>query len=115
MQAHEKGVQYIAWNRDGSRLVSSGFDGTVSLFDGTTGMLLGTVAADTLIVSADFEPDGQTVLIASNYQGIYRWNTAPRPSRRLGLPKHLPRPDPRPSGPRPSARGYARPPTCATR
>ena len=73
--AHQKGVQYVAWNEDGSRFVSSGFDGSVSLFDGTTGMLLGTVVADTLIVSADFEPDSQTVLIASNFQAIYRWDT----------------------------------------
>ena len=75
MQAHQKGVQYVAWSRDGSRFVSSGFDGTVSLFDGSTGTLLGTVVADTLIVSADFEPDGQTVLIASNFQAVYRWDT----------------------------------------
>ena len=75
VQAHGNSVQYVSWNADGSLFVSSGLDGTVSLFDGKSTSLLGTVVFGRLIVAADFESDGHTVLISTNTQAVYRWDT----------------------------------------
>jgi WD40 repeat protein/DNA-binding SARP family transcriptional activator len=66
----------LAYSMDSSLLVSSSFDGTVSLFEGRTAALLGIVSIPShQITSADFQPDGQTVVIGSYDDGIYRWDT----------------------------------------
>ena len=76
VRAHTAGVNYMAFNRSGSLLVSSGFDGTVSLVDARSGALLGSVSVpDKTLSSAEFLADGHTVLIASYNQAIYVWDT----------------------------------------
>lgn len=75
VQTHGNSVEYVGWNADGSLFVTSGRDGTVSLFDGESASLLGTVVFGRLIVAADFESDGHTVLISTNTQAVYRWDT----------------------------------------
>jgi WD40 repeat protein/DNA-binding SARP family transcriptional activator len=74
--AHEGFVQYIAWTPDDSALASSGGDGSVSLMDGDTGQPLGAVLTPgRAMVGADFTSDGQSLVIASNNQGVYEWDT----------------------------------------
>jgi WD40 repeat protein len=76
IDVHEGFVQYVAWSTDGARYASSGLDGSVALFDGTTGAHLGSVTTPSrAMVGSEFLPDGHRLLIASNDQGIYLWDT----------------------------------------
>ena len=76
IDVHKGFVQYVAWSTDGARFASSGFDGSVALFDGTTGAHLGSVTTPSrAMVGSEFLPDGHRLLIASNDQGIYLWDT----------------------------------------
>ncbi len=69
-------VNGLAYSPDSSLLVSSGYDGTVSLFDGETAALLGKVSTPNhLLVTADFRPDGHTVVIGSYEEAVYLWDT----------------------------------------
>jgi WD40 repeat protein len=69
-------INGLAYSADSSLLVSSSFDGSVSLFDGETADLLGTVSIPShQMTSADFQSDGHTVVIGSYDDGIYRWDT----------------------------------------
>ena len=76
VDVHQGFVQYVAWSTDGARFASSGYDGSVALFDGTTGAHLGSVTTPSrAMVGSDFLADGHRLLIASNDQGIYLWDT----------------------------------------
>ena len=67
----------LAFSADSSLLVSSGWDGSVALFDGKTAALLGSITTpNQQLVTADFLADGQTVMIAAYDDGIYQWDTA---------------------------------------
>jgi WD40 repeat protein len=80
--AHDDVGNVIFYSADGTRVVSSGWDGSISLVDGRTGELLGTtVVPERVIASAGFMHDDTTVLVASYRQSIYRWDT--RPERAL--------------------------------
>ncbi|HEY0695765.1 MAG TPA: WD40 repeat domain-containing protein, partial [Kribbella sp.] len=73
---HQGWTNGLAYSADSSLLVSSGFDGTVSLFDGNTAALLGSVRTPNhQLVSADFGTDGHTVVMATYDDGIYLWDT----------------------------------------
>ena len=72
----QQGGSNLAYSADGSLLVSAGYDGSIGLLDGDTAALLGSVVIPSRTsTSAVFEPDGYTVLIASQDDGIYRWDT----------------------------------------
>jgi WD40 repeat protein/DNA-binding SARP family transcriptional activator len=76
IDVHKGFVQYVAWSTDSARFASSGLDGSVALFDGTTGAHLGSVTTPSqAMVGSEFLPDGHRLLIASNDQGIYLWDT----------------------------------------
>jgi len=82
IQAHDGSGNVIAYSADGTRAVSSGFDGSVSLVDGRTGELLGSaVLPEQTLASASFMHDDRTVLVASYQQSIYRWDTRPERAR----------------------------------
>jgi WD40 repeat protein len=73
---HQGWTNGLAYSPDGSLLVSSGYDGSVSLFDGRSAELLGAVnIPNHQLVTADFLADGHTVVIGSYDDGIYRWDT----------------------------------------
>jgi WD40 repeat protein len=69
----------VAFNGDGSRFVTSGFDGRVVLWNGLTGERLAAVQP----VGPEFEtgvaflPDGHTVSIATSNGQLFRWDTDP--------------------------------------
>jgi WD40 repeat protein len=72
----QQGGNNLAYSADGSLIVSAGYDGSIVLIDGETMDLLGSVVIPSrTLTSASFEPDGYTVLIASQDDGIYRWDT----------------------------------------
>jgi WD40 repeat protein len=72
----QQGGNNLAYSADGSLIVSAGYDGSIGLIDGQTVALLGSVVIPSrTLTSASFEPDGYTVLIASQDDGIYRWDT----------------------------------------
>ncbi len=80
--AHDDIGNTIAYSADGTRVVSAGFDGSISLVDGRTGDLLGTVVLpERTLASASFMHDDKTVLVASYAQSIYRWDTRPDRAR----------------------------------
>ena len=71
----KRGANSLAFSADGSLLVAPG-EGTVNLYDGSTVVLLGSVVVpNRTTVTADFRPDGHTVVIASYDDAIYTWDT----------------------------------------
>ena len=71
----KRGANSLAFSADGSLLVAPG-EGTVNLYDGSTGAPLGSVVVpNRTTVTADFRPDGHTVVIASYDDAIYTWDT----------------------------------------
>jgi WD40 repeat protein len=73
---HQGWTNGVAYSADSSLIVSSGYDGSVSLFDGRTAALLGSVQPPNhQLVSADFQADGYTVVLGTYDDGIYRWDT----------------------------------------
>jgi WD40 repeat protein len=73
---HQGLVNGIAFSPDSALLVSSGWDGGVALFDGKTASLLGTIMTpNQQLATADFLPDGHTVVIATYDDGVYHWDT----------------------------------------
>jgi DNA-binding SARP family transcriptional activator/WD40 repeat protein len=65
VQAHTDGAYWSAFSPDGSSFVTTGVDGSVVLWDAVSGLPLArvTVPAVTTFVSAEFRPDGHTLLI----------------------------------------------------
>jgi WD40 repeat protein/DNA-binding SARP family transcriptional activator len=75
---HGSRVWTLAYSADGSRLVTSGEDGSVSLWDGASGELLGSVVLpERVITDAAFGPDADTVVIATEYASVYLWDSRP--------------------------------------
>lgn len=73
---HASDVWTMAYSADGSRLVSTGTDGSVSLWDGSTGELLGSVLLPERVhAAADFGADADTVVMGTDYESVYRWDT----------------------------------------
>jgi WD40 repeat protein len=75
---HTTTVWGTVYSSDGSRIVTTGLDGSVTLWEGRTGELLGSVLLPEKVTStAGFVADSSTVLIASDFGGLYEWNTDP--------------------------------------
>lgn len=70
----------IDFSSDGTRFVTSGFDGRVVLWDGLTGERLAAVQplGPEFETGAAFLPDGHTVSIAASNGQLFRWDTDPR-------------------------------------
>ncbi|MFG1817805.1 WD40 repeat domain-containing protein [Kribbella sp. NPDC049174] len=76
LKLHKDPINSLAYSTDGSRLVSSGADGTVTLIDGNSAALFGSVVIpEQTLTTADFRPDGRTVVITPYDDGIYHWDT----------------------------------------
>ena len=75
---HTTTVWGTVYSNDGSRVVTTGLDGSISLWDGRTGDLLGSVLLPEKVTSAaGFGADGSTVMIATDLGGLYEWDTDP--------------------------------------
>ena len=73
---HNAGGWGMDYSPDGSRIFTTGLDGGVSLWDGTSGELLGTVVLpEQTVVNAAFGEDGHTVVMSTDYESVYIWDT----------------------------------------
>lgn len=73
---HDGWTNSLAYSADSSLLVSAGADGSVSLFDGATAELLGSIVTpEQTLSAADFLADGHSVVVATNSDGLYLWDT----------------------------------------
>jgi WD40 repeat protein/DNA-binding SARP family transcriptional activator len=81
VRAHGSGAFWAAFSPDGSRLVTAAFDGSVALWDSRTGAQVARITAPTkFLVSAEFLPDGHSVLIApwARDAAVYVWDPSPQ-------------------------------------
>ena len=69
----------IDFSSDGTRFVTSGFDGRVVLWDGLTGERLAAVQplGPEFETGVAFLPDGHTASIAASNGQMFRWDTDP--------------------------------------
>ena len=64
--AHGGQVSSLAFSRDGSRMASGSWDGTVRLWDGTTGQPISRLpASNSAIFGVAFSPDGKRIVSGS--------------------------------------------------
>jgi WD40 repeat protein len=74
---HSASVQSVAFNHDGSRLVSAGGDQTVRIWDVATGTSLGVLRGHAdHIFTAVFHPDSKRVASAGRDRSIILWDVA---------------------------------------
>ncbi len=77
--AHTEGIVRREFNRDGTRLVTTGDDRTVRVWDTTTGEELHTLSGHTgRVLAAAFSPDGATLYSAGLDRSIITWDLAGR-------------------------------------
>jgi WD40 repeat protein len=85
LNGHRQAVLSARFSRDGSRLLTASFDGTVRLWDAETGQLQHVLTAGdrrgfagrSLVVSAEFSPDGKFVAAAFvDTEGPALWDAA---------------------------------------
>ena len=87
---HSTQVWTMRYSPDGSRLVTTGEDGSVSLWDGSSGELLGSLTLpEQVTASAQFARDGRTVLIATDRASVYRWDTSTSHALDVGFAPEL--------------------------
>jgi len=73
---HKSHVSSLTYSPDGERILTSGLDATVGLWDAETGLLLARVVTPRYPVAAEFREDADRVLIAPLWEGpVYEWNT----------------------------------------
>ena len=76
IKGHGRGVNYVAFSRDGKLLASAATDNTIKIWDASTRnelrMLTGHTAA---IESIDFTPDGRLLASASEDGSTFLWDT----------------------------------------
>jgi WD40 repeat protein/DNA-binding SARP family transcriptional activator/energy-coupling factor transporter ATP-binding protein EcfA2 len=79
VDAHGEIATRVAFNGDGTRFVTSGFDGRVVLWDGQTGERLAAVQplGPEFETGVAFLPDGHTAHIAASNGQMFRWDTDP--------------------------------------
>ena len=74
---HATTVWATEYSADGSRIVTTGRDGSVSLWDGPTGELLGSVVLpEKVTVFANFGADDRTIVITTSTGSLYYWDTS---------------------------------------
>ena len=75
--AHTEGIVRREFNRDGTRLVTTGDDRTVRVWDTTTGEELHTLSGHTgRVLAAAFSPDGATLYSTGLDRSIITWDLA---------------------------------------
>jgi WD40 repeat protein len=73
---HDGVVDSLTYSTDGERILTTGADGSVSLWEGETGLQLAHVATPQRPIAADFGEDSDSVIIAPMWQGpVYEWDT----------------------------------------
>jgi WD40 repeat protein len=75
---HQGRINYVAYNPDGSLIVTASADGTARIWDARSGFLLATLSegvGEEDIRSADFTPDGEKIITRSNF-GVKIWDLA---------------------------------------
>lgn len=73
---HDSGVTTVAYSSDGDRILTTGLDANVGLWDSETGLQLARVVAPQRPIAAEFRADPESVIIAPLWEGpIYKWNT----------------------------------------
>jgi WD40 repeat protein/DNA-binding SARP family transcriptional activator len=74
--SHDDVVLSATYSPDGQRLLTSGPDSTVGLWDGATGLLVDQVVTPQRFNEAGFRKDPNSVLIAPLWGGpVYEWDT----------------------------------------
>jgi WD40 repeat protein len=75
LRGHAAAVSGVSFHPDGSRLVSSGFDGQVKLWDWRTGveMLTLPAPAGVMLWHAVFSPDGKMIAAAGGDGIVSLW------------------------------------------
>jgi WD40 repeat protein len=75
LSGHTNNPVSIAFNKDGTRIVTSGRDSTARLWDALSGKLLLTLSGHTsTVTSAHFSPDGQLIVTSSPDGTIRVWD-----------------------------------------
>jgi WD40 repeat protein len=73
---HDGVVDSLTYSSDGERILTTGSDGSVSLWEGETGLQLAQVTAPVRPIAAEFGKDSDSVIIAPLWEGpVYEWNT----------------------------------------
>jgi WD40 repeat protein len=65
LRGHDAAVHQVAFTADGSRLATTGADGTARLWDPSTGRQVLTLTHDDLLFGVDFRLDGRLLATAS--------------------------------------------------
>ena len=74
--SHDEVVLSLTYSPDGQRLLTSGPDSSVGLWDGATGLLVARVVVPQRFNEAGFRKDPSSVLIAPLWGGpVYEWDT----------------------------------------
>lgn len=74
---HGVPTAWSAWSADGSRFATTGWDGSVVLWDGNNGTPLGNVLVpEEVFLNVAFLPDGETLLLAPYTDSFYLWDTS---------------------------------------
>ena len=81
IQGHEGAVYQVAFNADGSQIVSGGLDGTVRLWSTVTGAAVKSLApkdaaARSPVYTLGFSPNGQLIATGGKDQDVRVWNVA---------------------------------------
>ncbi|GAB3770454.1 WD40 repeat protein/DNA-binding SARP family transcriptional activator/energy-coupling factor transporter ATP-binding protein EcfA2 [Nocardioides ginsengisegetis] len=77
LRVHDAGVFWGAFSPDGSQLVTTGANGSVVVWDSATGTPVSEITApNRFLVSAEFRPDGHSLLVApwSGDPAVYVWD-----------------------------------------
>jgi WD40 repeat protein len=73
---HDGVVDSLAYSTDGQRILTTGADGSVTLWQGKSGLQLAHVATPQRPIAAEFGDRPDSVVIAPLYEGpIYEWDT----------------------------------------
>jgi len=89
LKGHTSGVLSVSFSPDGQRLVSSGFDGTVKVWDAATGReLYSRRIHSNYARSVAFSPDGQRLAFACSDKTVKVWAAATGREELLTLKGH---------------------------
>jgi WD40 repeat protein len=68
---------WTTWSADGSRFATTGWDGSVVLWDGPTGLPTGSILMpEETLMNFVFLPDDTTLLLAPYTDSLYLWDTS---------------------------------------
>lgn len=74
LSGHDRGSGDVIYSRDGTRIFSSGFDGTVKIWDAETGTLKSVLNDMSPVYSLALSPDGQLIALGSVNGDASLWN-----------------------------------------